>query len=56
MTHFLLLLAFSAAVGLVLGLILRRDMGGALRVAAAIGGSMVLAALLIAWILYALPL
>lgn len=56
MTHALLMFLFSLAVGIVLGLILRRDLGPAVRLAGLIAGSMCAAALAIAWLLYLLPL
>jgi hypothetical protein len=50
------MMAFSAGVGLVLGLILRRDLGPALRLAGAIAASMCFGAVLVAWVLYLLPI
>ncbi len=54
MTHFLLLVAFSAAVGAVLGVSMRARLRDGLRLGAAITGGMVLVALVLAWLLYLL--
>jgi hypothetical protein len=54
-THFVLMIGFSAAVGVVLGLILRPELRAGLRLAAMISGGMVAAALAISWLLYLLP-
>lgn len=56
MTHAALMMIFSAAVGLVLGLILRREPGPAFRLAGVIAATMSAAALAVAWVLYLLPL
>jgi hypothetical protein len=53
-THAALMMVFSVAVGLVLGLILRRDLRVALRLSAVIAGSMVVGATIIAWVFYLL--
>lgn len=52
MIHAALMVAFSIAVGLVLGLILRRDLRAAAALATVISGSMVVGATFIAWVLY----
>jgi len=55
MTHFLLLVLFCAAVGTVLGTMLRDDVRGAVALAAWIAGGMVAVALVVAWLMYLLP-
>lgn len=54
MIHVLLLVAFSAAVGVVLAAILRRDPRQVAQLALRVAGGMTLAAVLVAWLLYLL--
>ena len=56
MTHAVLMAGFCAVVGVVLGLILRRDLASGLQLGATIAGSMMAAGLAIAWVLYVFPL
>ena len=56
MIHFLFLVIFSAAVGIVLASMLRRGRDRVLRLAAWITGGLVLSGLVLGWILYFLPL
>lgn len=56
MTHFLFLLAFCAAVGAVLGAMLRRDPREAARLALWIALGMIGVGLAISWVMYFLPL
>lgn len=51
-SHFFYLVVFAASVGLVLGAMLRSDPRQALRLALWIAGSLVGAALAIAWVMY----
>lgn len=55
MTHFLLLVLFAAAVGGVLGAMLRTDVREAVLLGASIAGGMIVIAVLVAWVLYLLP-
>lgn len=52
MIHFVLLVVFSASVGLVLGAMLRRRSSDALRLALWITLAMVVAATAVGWLLY----
>lgn len=51
-SHFLYLVAFAGAVGVVLGAMLRSDPRNAARLALWITGGLVGAALVIAWLMY----
>ncbi len=55
MIHFMSLCAFSAAVGLVLAAMLRRDRHDVFVLAAWIAGGMILTAVALGWLLYLLP-
>ncbi len=56
MIHFVFLVAFCGAVGLVLAAILRRGIRRVLRLAAWITGGLVFSAVVLGWILYIFPL
>lgn len=53
-SHLLYLSVFSLAVGMVLGMLLRRDRGDAVRLGLAIAGGMVAVAVVAAWAMHAL--
>lgn len=52
--HFLFLVVFCVAVGMVLGPMLRRDLREGARLATWIAGGMIFAALLLSWGMYLL--
>ena len=56
MTHFLFLVAFSVAVGIVLAAMLRRGQERVVRLALWIAGGLILSGLFLGWVLYLLPL
>jgi hypothetical protein len=55
MIHFGFLAVFAVAVGVVLAAMLRRRRHDVVRLAMWIGGTMMLAAVVLAWVLYFLP-
>lgn len=56
MIHFAFLVAFSAAVGIVLAAMLRRGRQRVLKLALWIAGGLVVSGLVLGWVLYFLPL